>query len=119
MTAVPSAAIVDEVVDGLAVYRRAATPEVPGGRVVLVHGSMDRAASFLKAVRRLPELDIVGVEVLIVQGENDRFGIPPPAARRTVCVVAGDHSLRRGLDTAAPTVAEWLSRVVVRRRPRR
>ena len=59
MTAVPSAAIVDEVVDGLAVYRRGATPEVPGGRVVLVHGSMDRAASFLKAVRRLPELEII------------------------------------------------------------
>ena len=68
---------------------------------------------------RLPELDIVGVEVLIVQGENDRFGIPPPAARRTVCVVAGDHSLRRGLYTAAPVVAEWLARIVVRRRPRR
>jgi predicted alpha/beta-hydrolase family hydrolase len=61
---------------------------------------------------RLPELEIVGVEVLIVQGENDRFGIPPSAPRRTVIVVAGDHSLRRGLDTATPAVGEWLARVV-------
>jgi predicted alpha/beta-hydrolase family hydrolase len=64
---------------------------------------------------RLAELDIVGVEVLIVQGENDRFGMPPPGPRRTVCVVPGDHSLRRGLADAAPLVAEWLQRVAGRR----
>ena len=64
---------------------------------------------------RLPELDIVRTEVLIVQGENDHFGIPPGAPHRTVCLVPGDHSLRRGLATAAPDVAEWLQRVVARR----
>jgi predicted alpha/beta-hydrolase family hydrolase len=64
---------------------------------------------------RLPELDIVRAEVLIVQGENDHFGIPPGAPHRTVCLVPGDHSLRRGLATAAPDVAEWLQRVVARR----
>lgn len=61
---------------------------------------------------RLPELDAVACAVLIVQGENDRFGMPPSTPRRTVCRVAGDHSLRRGLDTAAPVVGEWLQRVV-------
>ena len=58
MSGAPPAAIVDEVVNGLAVYRRAAAIS-PSDRVVLVHGSMDRAASFLKVVRRLPELEIV------------------------------------------------------------
>ena len=53
-------------------------------------------------------------EVLIVQGENDSFGVPTAAPRRTVCVVPGDHSLRRGLGDAAPLVAEWLQRVVGR-----
>jgi predicted alpha/beta-hydrolase family hydrolase len=61
---------------------------------------------------RLPELDAVEVETLVVQGERDRFGMPPAAARRTVCVVPGDHSLRQGLASAAPLVAEWLRRLV-------
>jgi predicted alpha/beta-hydrolase family hydrolase len=61
---------------------------------------------------RLPELDAVEVETLVVQGERDRFGMPPAAARRTVCVVQGDHSLRQGLATASPVVAEWLQRLV-------
>jgi predicted alpha/beta-hydrolase family hydrolase len=66
---------------------------------------------------RLPELDIVRAEVLIVQGENDHFGMPPSGPHRTVCVVEGDHSLRRGLGTAAPVVAEWLQGVVARSVP--
>jgi predicted alpha/beta-hydrolase family hydrolase len=61
---------------------------------------------------RLPELDAVGVEVLVVQGERDPFGIPPAAARRTVSVVPGDHSLRQGLAAAVPVVGEWLQRIV-------
>ena len=53
-----SVGIVDHVVDGLAVYRhQAEAPDAP--RIVLVHGSMDRAASFLKVTRRLPDLEIV------------------------------------------------------------
>jgi pimeloyl-ACP methyl ester carboxylesterase len=62
VSAVPPA-VVDEVINGLAVYRRAGAPTSNGSaepaRVVLVHGSMDRAASFLKAVRRLPELEVI------------------------------------------------------------
>jgi len=61
---------------------------------------------------RLPELEIVAAEVLIVQGENDRFGMPPAGPCRTVCVVEGDHSLRRGLAASAPLVGEWLQRVI-------
>ena len=56
-----SAGIVDEVVDGLAVYHHRPDPSTPPGtpRVVMLHGSMDRAASFLKVTRRLPELDVL------------------------------------------------------------
>jgi predicted alpha/beta-hydrolase family hydrolase len=43
---------------------------------------------------RLPELDAVPVPVLVVQGERDRFGMPPPGQGRTVVAVPGDHSLR-------------------------
>jgi hypothetical protein len=50
--------------------------------------------------------------VFIVQGHNDPFGLPPAAPHRTVCVVEGDHSLRRGLADSAPQVAEWLQRLV-------
>jgi predicted alpha/beta-hydrolase family hydrolase len=60
---------------------------------------------------RLPELEIVAVEVLIVQGDHDPFGMPPAGPRRTIVVVQGDHSLRQGLGSAAPLVAEWLQRV--------
>lgn len=61
---------------------------------------------------RLPELDIVSAPTLVVQGERDRFGIPPDGPRRAVVRVAGDHSLRNGLATAAPIVEEWLRRLV-------
>lgn len=43
-------------VDGLATYVR---PRPGGVRIVLVHGAMDRSASFVKATRRLPDLDVV------------------------------------------------------------
>ena len=55
-------------------------------------------------------------EVLIVQGENDRFGTPPAAAEPPPsAVVPGDHSLAAASTNAAPDVAEWLQRVVARR----
>lgn len=47
-------------VDGLAVYLRPATTgPAPAPRVVLVHGSMDRAAAFLPANRSLEDMDVV------------------------------------------------------------
>lgn len=63
-------------------------------------------------VSRLPELDAVGVPVLVVQGANDRFGIPPAALRRTVVVVPGDHALRSGLGELRAAVGAWLGEVV-------
>src|SRR5262249_16749425 len=40
---------------------------------------------------RLEELEAVDLPVLVVQGERDRFGIPPPGPEREVITVAGDH----------------------------
>jgi predicted alpha/beta-hydrolase family hydrolase len=57
---------------------------------------------------RLPELDAVKVPMLVVQGERDRFGIPPATARRTVIEVPGDHSLRTDPGAVAAAVREWL-----------
>jgi uncharacterized protein len=61
---------------------------------------------------RLPELDAVKVPTLVVQGARDPFGIPPPAANRTVVEVAGDHSLRKDLDAVGAAVRDWLPSVV-------
>ena len=49
---------------------------------------------------------------LVVQGANDRFGIPPAGARRTVAVVPGDHALRSGLPELRAVVGAWLEEVV-------
>ncbi|HUZ28236.1 MAG TPA: alpha/beta family hydrolase [Solirubrobacteraceae bacterium] len=61
------------------------------------------------AKSRLPELDAVGVSVLVVQGDRDPFGMPPDGPNRTVIRIPGNHSLRdaAGVETA---VAEWLPR---------
>ena len=60
---------------------------------------------------RLAELALPVVPVLVVQGERDPFGLPPPAPGRTVVVVAGgDHALRRPaqVQAAAGAVVRWL-----------
>jgi uncharacterized protein len=62
--------------------------------------------------RRLPELEAVRVPVLVLQGENDRFGIPPAAADREVLQVRGDHSLRSDRAALAIAVRAWLDRVL-------
>jgi hypothetical protein len=51
-----------------------------------------------------------------VQGERDPFGIPPPAARREVVLVPGDHSLRSARAQVRAAVEEWLSSSTLRRR---
>ena len=58
---------------------------------------------------RLPELDDAGLPVLVVQGEKDRFGMPPAAPGRTVAVVPGDHSLKKDQNTVGAAVRDWLS----------
>jgi len=61
---------------------------------------------------RLGELDALEVPTLVVQGERDRFGIPPAAAARTVVEVPGDHSLRKDPAAVAAAVRGWLPGVV-------
>jgi uncharacterized protein len=57
---------------------------------------------------RLAELDAVEVPTLVVQGERDPFGLPPPGPRRTVVTVSGTHSLRSS-GTIAAVVSDWLT----------
>jgi uncharacterized protein len=61
---------------------------------------------------RLSELDAVEVPVLVVQGERDPFGMPPPGPNRTVAVVAGDHGLKSDRAALAAAVRDWLPSVV-------
>ena len=60
---------------------------------------------------RLAELDAVRVPVLVVQGENDPFGMPPPASRRQVVRVRGNHSLSSDVVALRTAVGEWLAQV--------
>ncbi|MEA2441870.1 MAG: uncharacterized protein QOH76_3294 [Thermoleophilaceae bacterium] len=57
---------------------------------------------------RLDELDSVTVPTLVVQGERDPFGMPPPAPNRTVVKVRGDHGLKSDLEAVATAVRDWL-----------
>ncbi|MGH3017458.1 MAG: alpha/beta hydrolase family protein [Gaiellaceae bacterium] len=61
---------------------------------------------------RLPELDAVTVPTLIIQGERDRFGMPPSSATRKVVKVRGDHGLKSDLEAIASAVRSWLPSVV-------
>jgi uncharacterized protein len=63
------------------------------------------------APSRLPELDGVAVPMLVVQGERDPFGMPPPSMLRTVVVVPGNHSLRAAMPVQH-AVQDWLSRLL-------
>jgi hypothetical protein len=63
-------------------------------------------------VTRLPELDGAGVPVLVVQGDRDPFGMPPPGPLREVLVIAGaDHALRRELATLSRAVTDFVTTV--------
>jgi predicted alpha/beta-hydrolase family hydrolase len=61
---------------------------------------------------RLPELDAVTVPLLVVQGEGDPFGMPPPGPRRTVVKVRGNHSLRSDIKAVAAAIEAWLPAVL-------
>jgi uncharacterized protein len=60
------------------------------------------------ATSRIDELDAVRVPTLVVQGERDPFGMPPPAANRVVVRVRGDHSLKADPQAVTAAVEEWL-----------
>jgi uncharacterized protein len=51
----------------------------------------------------------VTVPTLVVQGERDPFGMPPPGPRRTVVAIAGDHSLRSDKAALSAAVSSWLA----------
>ncbi len=67
---------------------------------------------------RLPELEAVEVPTLVVQGQNDPFGMPPEGPSRTVVRVPGNHSLRSS-DAVAAAVGDWLSALRLPRRAER
>jgi predicted alpha/beta-hydrolase family hydrolase len=61
------------------------------------------------AESRIGELDAVAVPTLVVQGESDRFGMPPPGKGRQVVRVAGDHGLKADLEAVGAAVRDWLA----------
>jgi predicted alpha/beta-hydrolase family hydrolase len=61
---------------------------------------------------RLAELAMPTVPVLVVQGERDPFGRPPPAPGRELVLLAGDHSLKADLPGISAAVTPWLAAVV-------
>jgi predicted alpha/beta-hydrolase family hydrolase len=67
-----------------------------------------RAGSERIAPSRQPELDGVDVPVLLVQGRNDRFGMPAAGPGRQVVIVEGDHGLKREPSRIGEAVASWL-----------
>lgn len=56
---------------------------------------------------RLAELDAVSVPALVVQGDRDPFGRPPPGPNRQVVLVPGTHSLNNAPEVER-RIAEWL-----------
>ncbi|HEX3292704.1 MAG TPA: alpha/beta family hydrolase [Solirubrobacterales bacterium] len=64
---------------------------------------------------RLPELDAVEVPVLVVQGETDRFGMPPEGPGRDVVRVPGDHGLKADTQAVAEAVTAWLAALPIAR----
>jgi predicted alpha/beta-hydrolase family hydrolase len=61
---------------------------------------------------RLGELEAVQVPTLVVQGDRDPFGMPPPGSNRTVVTVTGNHGLKADLDAVAAAVRDWLPGIV-------
>jgi predicted alpha/beta-hydrolase family hydrolase len=61
---------------------------------------------------RLAELDGAGVPTLVVQGDRDPFGMPPPGRGREIVVIAGaGHSLNRQLAGIADVVTQFVATV--------
>jgi uncharacterized protein len=63
---------------------------------------------------RLSELDQVRLPTLVVQGERDQFGIPPPGPNRKLVKVPGNHGLKTDLDAVGEAVRDWLPSVIGR-----
>lgn len=61
---------------------------------------------------RLDELDGVGAPTLVVQGDRDPFGMPPPGPGREVVTVPGNHGLKGHLGDVAAAVRRWLDEIL-------
>jgi uncharacterized protein len=61
---------------------------------------------------RQDELDLPTVPVLVVQGENDRFGMPDSDGDRRVVRVRGDHRLASDRAAVRTAVSDWLTALV-------
>jgi len=74
-----------------------------------------RAGATTRAASRQSELDGSGVPTLVLQGRNDRFGLPRSSGvlRREVVRVDGDHGLKRDHAAIAAAITRWLSRLSV------
>jgi predicted alpha/beta-hydrolase family hydrolase len=57
---------------------------------------------------RLDELEAVEVPVLVVQGERDQFGMPPPGKGREVVKVPGNHGFSADMEPLSAAIREWL-----------
>ena len=62
---------------------------------------------------RLDELDAAAKPTLVIQGERDRFGMPPPGPSRQVVAVRGDHGLKSDLEAVGAAVSGWLADVTL------
>ncbi|MFP5070803.1 alpha/beta family hydrolase [Pseudonocardia nantongensis] len=58
---------------------------------------------------RQPELDGAGAPVLVVQGRNDRFGVPEDGPDRRVVLLDGDHGLKKDRAALESAVGDWLT----------
>ena len=61
---------------------------------------------------RLAELDAVKVPVLVVQGQNDQFGVPPEGPNRRMVVLERDHGLKKDPAGLGEAIHDWLPTVV-------
>ncbi|GAA4623176.1 alpha/beta hydrolase [Actinoallomurus vinaceus] len=60
---------------------------------------------------RAPELRAAGVEVVVVNGDRDPFGVPDPADATRVEILPGErHDLARRPAAVGAVVGEWLRR---------
>jgi len=64
---------------------------------------------------RQDELDLPDVPVLVVQGENDRFGMPESDGDRNVVRVRGDHRLASDRAAVRVAVGDWLGVLIAPR----
>jgi predicted alpha/beta-hydrolase family hydrolase len=62
---------------------------------------------------RQAELDAVQAPTLVVQGEDDPFGMPSGGANCSIVTVPGNHGLKKDLDAVAAAVRGWLRELAV------